>query len=205
MNKLTELANYYGTDKGTKSSRKHGYTQFYEKYFESFRNESISLLEIGVDAGASLLMWADYFPKGKIFGFDLAKSSPVFHERIKYFSGDQSEYYDIARMMTHIGLCDIIIDDGSHVASHQQMCLFWLWPFLLNQKYYIIEDLHTKRKDDLKFDERNSIDTLDLIKGFLKNKEWKTFLWDDEFKTMLTESIEEIKLYKDKTCIIKRK
>ena len=57
--KLSELFDYFNSDKGDsfedhicnhKRKKKkigHGYAQFYEKYFESFKNLPINILEIG--------------------------------------------------------------------------------------------------------------------------------------------------------------
>jgi hypothetical protein len=64
---LDELAVRHGTDK---SSRRHGFAEIYETYVRPLRDEPIAMLEIGVWKGASLRMWADYFPNGRIHGLD---------------------------------------------------------------------------------------------------------------------------------------
>src|SRR5437588_5742537 len=89
---LTALANKYGSDKGTlgpsASWPAHNYTDIYEAYLWSRRNEPITLLEIGLgvtgeawradiahgrnqDGGGSVKMWQDYFPKARIVGADI--------------------------------------------------------------------------------------------------------------------------------------
>jgi len=61
-NELTKLADKYKTDKG---SLKHLYTVYYYKLLNHLRYENITLFEIGVDKGYSLLMWREYFPNAK--------------------------------------------------------------------------------------------------------------------------------------------
>lgn len=57
MNRLTEIANRYNTDKGTNSNcdnncKGHGFTEFYYNYFKDLKHPII--LEIGVWKGASI-------------------------------------------------------------------------------------------------------------------------------------------------------
>lgn len=66
---LRKLAKKHGTDKSV-----HGYCPHYERRFAGWRHKPITLLEIGVDAGASMRMWRDYFPNAKITGVDINPS-----------------------------------------------------------------------------------------------------------------------------------
>ena len=63
---LDSLAEKHGTDKGSVPVSglypKH-YTRLYERYFAHLRDEEITLLEIGVQAGASLRMWEEILPR----------------------------------------------------------------------------------------------------------------------------------------------
>ena len=52
------------TDKGTA----HSYIAVYERLLEPYRPRDVTLLEVGVWQGGSLLLWADYFPSGRIVG-----------------------------------------------------------------------------------------------------------------------------------------
>ena len=92
MDKLSELAVKYGTDKWNS----HYYTQHYEDSFLHLRNKEIKLLEIGVggyehknEGGNSLRMWKDYFPKGEIYAFDIEDKSHFSQDRITILKGDQ--------------------------------------------------------------------------------------------------------------------
>lgn len=160
---LTELANIYGSDKGTIGPSPkwpgHNYTDVYEAYLERYQCSAISILEIGLgvvgnrwDArivhgrnigGASLKMWYDYFPNASIFGIDVNPCSYLDNDRIKTFTADQSNVQELeAFTMATKGLdFDIIIDDGSHRPDHQQISLSFFFKKLKSGGLYFIEDL----------------------------------------------------------------
>lgn len=136
---LNEIGLRHGTDKST---LKHGYTFIYERYFAPLRDQSINLLEIGVKDGASLRMWAEYFPNASIYGIDIDPKC-VSHEtdRIKIFAGDQQDAKFLDDLATQIGPFDIIVDDGSHRSAHQQASFRALFPYLKDGGWYVVEDL----------------------------------------------------------------
>ena len=59
MERLTRLANKYKTDKGTEFEDAHGYTEFYQQFFEKYENPKI--IEVGVWHGGSIRMLNDFF------------------------------------------------------------------------------------------------------------------------------------------------
>ena len=83
--KLSELFNYFNSDKGDffedqyvqpykrkkKKIKGHGYAQFYEKYFESFKDFPINILEIGSFHGNASAGLFFYFNKAKIYSADI--------------------------------------------------------------------------------------------------------------------------------------
>lgn len=160
---LTEIANVYGTDKGTVGpSRRwsaHNYTDIYEAYLERYRRAAITILEIGLgvvgdkwDArivhghnigGASLKMWYDYFPNGSIYGIDINPCLYLDNDRIKTFTADQGNVHDLEAFTEATkGIdFDIIIDDGSHRPDHQQISLSFFFRKLKSGGLYFIEDL----------------------------------------------------------------
>jgi len=56
---LTNLADKYGTDKG---SENHYYTEVYEYFFLPIKHKARKICEIGIGEGASMKMFKDYFP-----------------------------------------------------------------------------------------------------------------------------------------------
>tara|TARA_B100000029_G_scaffold463550_1_gene496939 strand:- start:38 stop:829 length:792 start_codon:yes stop_codon:yes gene_type:complete len=146
MDDLTKISKKYETDK----SNDHKYTIIYNKYFSEKRYENIKLFEIGIGfprdenrGGGSLQMWSEYFPNGTIYGLDIEKKKLNFDEKIKIFKGSQENFLDLKEVINSAGNFDIIIDDGSHFNKHQIKSFKYLFPYLNNGGYYIIEDIQT--------------------------------------------------------------
>lgn len=133
--KLDQIAIKYGTDK---SSKAHNYTRWYEEVFGHLRNESISLLEIGIQNGFSLKMWEEYFTKANIVGIDIVDCSHMNTERVLTLRGNQTD----RGFMESLGEFDIIIDDGSHQSIDMKISFEIMFPRLKKGGIYVIEDLH---------------------------------------------------------------
>jgi hypothetical protein len=86
-------------------------------------------------------MWLEYFPKGKIYGFDISDFSHMEHPRFNFIRGDSGSTSDLHRLANVVPSFDIIIDDASHASYHQQLALKVLLPKLASGGIYIIEDL----------------------------------------------------------------
>lgn len=160
---LTEIANHYGTDKGTigPSNRwnAHNYTDVYEAYLERHRKENLNFLEIGLgvtgnnwrsdivhgknSGGASIRMWHDYFENSNIFGIDINECAYLDNERIKTFVADQGNIENLEAfvMKSAVDEFDFIIDDGSHRPDHQQISFSYFFKKLKSGGLYFIEDL----------------------------------------------------------------
>ena len=139
MVNLDDIAVRLGTDK---SSRGHNYTGYYQKNFKDFVHKEISLLEIGILQGQSLMMWKEFFPKGKIYGLDITDCSHMNQDRLLTIKGDQRDRDLLLRMSKDYGPFDIIIDDGSHMSSAMRDSFTFLFPYIKRGGYYVVEDLH---------------------------------------------------------------
>ena len=139
MDKLTELADLYGTDKGNVF---HKFTEFYDNTFNQYRDSFKKIVEIGIWKGESLLMWRDYFRSCKIVGADIEDKNMYASERIEIRRLDQSSREQLSKFDDCID-ADMIIDDGSHIMGHQQITIGTLFPKLKPGGFYILEDLHT--------------------------------------------------------------
>ena len=160
--KLTELMNYYGSDKGGKNNH-HNYADFYSEIFFHRRNEIKSFLEIGLGTNnvnipsnmgidgvplASLRAWRDYFKNAQIYGADIDKSILKNEERIKTFFVDQTNPESIKKLFNSIGdlKFDIILEDGLH-EYNANICFFEnSIDYLKKNGIYIIEDVFYKDK-----------------------------------------------------------
>jgi O-methyltransferase len=140
---LNELAVVAGTDK---SSKYHNYTAVYEKYFKHMRYRFIKILEIGVGQGGSLRTWLKYFPNAHVYGMDIDphcwQPEGELKEKCTVVIGDQANPDDLRRV-AELGPFDIIIDDGGHTMSQQQIACEYLFDYVKQSGLYIIEDLHT--------------------------------------------------------------
>lgn len=209
MDELTSLANKYASDKGTIAPTlgHHGprlnFTPVYSKYFEPIRNENIKILEIGVGSGPSLKIWYDYFPNAKIYAIDISSQISHNNDRVKTYIGDQSKREDLLKVIEEIGEVDLIIDDGSHVISHQQISLGFLFNYLKEGGQYWIEDLHTSDSEvwqgknlygyDMSFKEGES--TVQVIEQFIKSKKFNSPFLSDEENLYLTKNIKNIEVF----------
>ena len=151
---LTDLADRYGSDKG---SKKHRYTELYHMLFHPYRQRKITFLEMGLLIGwpehghaadrettdcPSIRMWLDYFPKAEIHGLDVSDFSWVEHERFTFHRCDMDERDNIAAAIEEIETAPtIVIDDASHASHHQQNAFLEIFPRLDSGGLYIIEDL----------------------------------------------------------------
>lgn len=156
--RLTLLADRFGSDKGSTVLCAHGYTRIYDAALSPVREKPLRLLEIGLIHGhtqnvshdrlgeigcPSLRMWAEYLPAASLFGFDIMDFRALAEPRMTIFQGDQGIRQHLVDMTEQAGgAFDIIIDDGSHASHHQQTSLAVLFQYLAPGGLYCIEDLH---------------------------------------------------------------
>jgi hypothetical protein len=120
----------------------HGYHRFYEDFLNKYRKKNIHFLEIGMDRGKSHQLWKEYFPKAHIFGLEIKEEYQ--EDRLFIMQGDQNKLTDLKKLLTITGPCEVILDDGSHVPSHQMKSFNFLFEHCLTPGgVYIIEDIET--------------------------------------------------------------
>jgi predicted O-methyltransferase YrrM len=165
----------------------HEYHLVYEDLFSHYVNDKVSLLEIGVDKGYSMKTWGDFFrhPQAVFRGMAYhnkntgQKQSEKFDkdDRIHIINGDQSNDKDLQNVAA-VGPFTIILDDGSHVPSHQKKTFAALWKSIIPGGAYIIEDIETsfwKKSTELygyPFQHETSVfDTFfEMLKYFVKEE-----------------------------------
>lgn len=196
---LTDLANKFGTDKGTEAFEQHGYSVIYEQLMSKLKYKNINLLEIGVYDGrfpcASVQMWYEYFPNAQIFGIDYDIESKKFeNDRIHIFNGDQGNRNDLQTLIDRYEIkeFDIIIDDGSHFSRDHEISLGFLFPYLKSDGQYWIEDLHAPQSTQSLNNFKNS--KLDNLTNTLINEQ-----------KYLVDNIQSTELFFDKLFLIFKK
>ena len=143
---LDALAILWGTDKALGY---HGYTSHYARHLRPRRRAVRCVLEIGIggyedatSGGNSLRMWRSYFPKATIYGLDIHQKR-LDEPRIVALQGDQSDAQSLLGAIAECPPFDLIVDDGSHIASHIVTSFNALFPTLNPGGVYVIEDLET--------------------------------------------------------------
>lgn len=164
---ITELCHIMKKHDADKGLGTHNYTTLYHEIFQSYRNESIRLLEIGREKnGASLHAWREYFPNAHIIGADIRPSNdfkPFF-----VFEQNSSEEIHALFRDRIIEPVDIIIDDAIHCFPDNWNLFIHSIQYLNQGGLYIIEDLTAETmekflhwKDDIM--SRFQIDIFEII------------------------------------------
>lgn len=121
------------------------YFPIYEKYFSSWKNKTLTFLEIGVCKGGSLQLWSKYFgPLATIVGIDINSACSSMEDvNVKVRIGDQSNTSFLQSIIDEFGIPDIILDDGSHMQDHIKASFEFFYPKMHKNSIYMVEDLHT--------------------------------------------------------------
>lgn len=144
MNKnLTDL---YAEHKGKVSDKWSLYLKIYDRIFKDMREDNLALLEIGIQNGGSLEIWARLFPLARsIIGCDInpkCLNLKYSEQNIKLIVGDANEAATRQAIFSISNTFDVVIDDGSHRSSDiiKSFCLYF--PSINPNGFFIVEDLH---------------------------------------------------------------
>lgn len=161
MTPLCELARKHETDKGGRHYRYgggdsdtcHEYTPVYWDLMGGVKEAVTRVLEIGINAGSSLRMWAEFFPNAQICGLDCRPETMVNEGNIVSALCDQGSPPSLMTAMSvlqaDVNPFDLIIDDGSHELGHQIVSMQALLPFMKPTGIYVVEDLAVDCKPEL--------------------------------------------------------
>jgi hypothetical protein len=180
---LTELADKYKTDKG---SALHGYAEVYEYFFYPLKSSARKICEIGILEGASLRMFADYFGGAVVYGIDIKDASQLNSDRIRTFVADQADRKQLSAFAgAHGSDFDLILDDGGHSMTQQQVSFAYLFKYVRPGGYYIIEEVHTSLLDNYGVEPGEGNTTLTMINHFIRGGEIESNYMTDEERQYL--------------------
>ena len=152
LDPLSRFAIRHGSDK----FGGHLYTPHYHDVLRHLRDRPIRFLEIGIGGydmvnagGSSLRMWADYFPYASIVGLDYFAKSFELAERICIERGSQEDQAVLDRLVEKHGPFDVVVDDGSHQPQHILTSFHALYPRLVADGIYIVEDTQLAFKPEV--------------------------------------------------------
>ena len=141
-----DFSNLFLLHEGKLADKWTSYLPVYDRILKDYRDQKISLLEIGIQNGGSLEIWSKYFEFAeRIVGCDVdenCKRLKFLDDRISVVIGDVNSPDIIAMISRHHQDFDIIVDDGSHKSDEVVTTFYNFFPKLKNNGLYIIEDVH---------------------------------------------------------------
>lgn len=172
-----DMERLFYTHQGRRLHKWHHYLEVYDRHFRSFlasrrdRGEArpVRLLEIGVGGGGSLQMWRKYFgPEAVVFGIDFNPlCADVADPDVQVRIGSQTDAAFLSSVVDEMGGVDIVIDDGSHRASHQVASFDILFPRLSESGLYLCEDLQSSYMPRLEGGLRREGTFIELVKRMI--------------------------------------
>jgi hypothetical protein len=223
---LTVIANELETDKGTADKSilswgndwpEHfcwGYTNTYEKYMQSHReNSNVKLFEIGICDKrfpyASPKMWLTYFKDVNLYCVDnfwgntlddrMDEVKMLNELGVNFIYADQGNFIDWSEIKN---VCpndfDFFIEDGSHWPNHMAVSLWQSIDLVKSGGYYFMEDLQHPMNSRGKFKYDNSLLTQELLVSLTTNRLHNSFL-NDKQNDEVNSAYELIELVLDPT------
>ena len=204
-NPLVDLFNQAGSDKGTETGFGNGvphcYAVDYYHLLEHLRAAEFNFLEIGLDNASkesgkpqdapSLRTWRQFFPNARLFGYDINDFSFFRQAGTSTFQGDQSSREDLRRFLKAYEQprFRVILDDGSHASSHQQISMAALFESVEPGGMYIIEDLGWQP-----FAEEPK--TLQVLRKFARTGRFESPFVSTEEGKYLESCVERVEIYR---------
>jgi hypothetical protein len=140
------LAELHDRHTGKVCDKWEHYLDVYDRTFAGYRSQAVAMLEIGIQNGGSLEVWAKYFEAGRTFiGCDIdpnCRRLTYPDSRIHVVVGDAGLDTTRAQVLEKCGTFDIIIDDGSHTSGDIVKGFSQYFPYLHDGGVYVAEDLH---------------------------------------------------------------
>jgi GT2 family glycosyltransferase len=143
---MKTLADFYKSHTGKVSDKWALYLREYDRLFAPYREQTISMLEIGIQNGGSLEIWSQYFPNAQKFvGCDINPDCDKLtyaDPRIAVIVGDATTPETQAQVLAQSASFDLIIEDGSHTSSDIVKAFARYFPALKTGGLFVTEDLH---------------------------------------------------------------
>lgn len=143
---MESLTTLYGNHRGKVSQRWESYLTVLDRTLAPRRLDPVRMLEVGVQNGGSLEVWAGYFGDALVLvgnDIDLRCRDLTFSDpRVHLVVGDITDAQVQREVAGHAERFDVIMDDGSHRSADIIAAFVALFPVLEEGGTYVIEDLH---------------------------------------------------------------
>lgn len=176
---MDTLFDIYEQHKGNLSDKWLSYLQVYDKLLKPYRDKPVRILEIGVQNGGSLDIWAQYFHNAEcVVGCDIEpKCANIEFESplVKLVVGDATSDDALEKVRAHSSSFDIIIDDGSHTSPDIIRSFAKVFPMIADDGLYVCEDLHCsyfKEFDGGLEDPRTSQSFFRRLSDYVNHEHW---------------------------------
>jgi cephalosporin hydroxylase len=140
------LQQLYIDHAGKASHKWSSYLREYDRLFSAWQDKPISMLEVGIQNGGSLDIWAKYFENAlTIVGADIdTRCGELSYNdpRIHLVIGDINNSETIQKILNYSPQFDIVIDDGSHQSEDIIKSFVNYFPYLTDGGFFVVEDLH---------------------------------------------------------------
>ncbi len=122
----------------------HGYQRFYPYFLEPLRTiPNLKMLELGYDNGYSIGIWQNYFQNPQIDSIDII-DNPNDRRLAHFFNVNQDKTEELDLFVkNNTQKYQFIIDDASHIPTHQWNTFIRFFSLLDEGGVYIIEDTET--------------------------------------------------------------
>ena len=118
----------------------------YERVLAPWRHRPIAFVEVGVQNGGSLELWARYLPRATVLvGCDIDPKCAALafdDARIKIVVGDVNSEPAYREIRAHAPTFDVFIDDGSHTSRDIVLSFCNYFRHVNAGGIYVVEDLH---------------------------------------------------------------
>jgi len=176
MNSLQDL---YSLHQGKVSDKWNLYIKEYDRLLNDYRNIPLSLLEIGIQNGGSLEIWAEYFNQAtSLIGCDInldCHQLKYVNPKISVVVGDSSHPETLNQIFGLSEKFDIVIDDGSHRSKDIVHAFASLFPAINLGGIFIAEDLHCSYWEEFEgglFDRNSSISFFKSLADIVNFQHW---------------------------------
>jgi hypothetical protein len=143
---MKNLRDFYTEHVGKGSDKWDLYLNRYNEILADLREKPITLLEVGIQNGGSLEIWAKYFSNAQhLIGCDIDQRCECLKYedgRVSLVIGDINKEDTLGKVLNISSKFDLIIDDGSHASSDIIKSFVNLFPCVKDDGIYIVEDLH---------------------------------------------------------------
>jgi cephalosporin hydroxylase len=173
----------YCDNRYTDKNSAHSYVPFYDELFASKEKTATSILEVGIQTGGSMTMWANYFTNAVIHGLDIMHIDHVRDElkndsRLRlYTSVDAYDPAYVEATFASKGMqFDMMLDDGPHTLESMVAFIKLYSPMLKSDGIMVVEDVA-----DIAWIETLKEATPDELKPFIEVHDRRPVKgqWDD--------------------------